>query len=53
MFELKKWLVSYIAINGSRTHLGVFEDEREAEEAYNKETIEHFGVYAKTNEFTD
>ena len=47
---LQKWVV-HIKVNGEVQHLGYFEDEREAAEAYNAAALEHFGEYAKLNEF--
>ena len=50
--QAKKWQ-SYINISGARTHLGLFEIEREAAEAYNTTAAEHFGEFAKLNNLTD
>ncbi len=47
---VQKW-VAHIKFNGKVQHLGYFEDEREAAEAYNAAALEHFGEYAKLNEF--
>ena len=49
---LNKWQAQ-MHMNGKQTYLGVFVDEREAAEAYNKGALEHFGEYAKLNEFDD
>jgi hypothetical protein len=49
---LQKWLV-HIRTNGKVQHLGLFGNEREAAEVYNAAAIEHFGDFAKLNEFTD
>ena len=48
----KKWLV-HIKANGQVQHLGYFTNEREAAEAYNTAALEHFGIFAKLNIFTD
>ena len=42
--------VAYFTINRHRQHLGYFECEREAAEAYNKAATEHYGIYKKLNE---
>ena len=36
---------------GKHIHLGTFEIEREAGEAYNAAAIEHYGEFAKLNIF--
>ncbi len=38
---------------GNKTHMGLFESEREAAGAYNAATTEHYGEYAKLNEFIE
>ena len=43
--------VAYISLNGKRSHLGYFSNEREAAEAYNQAAVTHFGVFAKLHEF--
>ncbi len=48
----KKWLV-HIRTNGKAKHLGLFEDEREAADAYNTAARKHFGISTKLNIFTD
>ena len=47
---MQKWLV-HIKVNGKVQHLGYFEYEKEAAEAYNAAATESFGEYAKLNEF--
>ena len=49
---LNKWLV-HVSIGKKCTHVGYFETEREAAEAYNAAATEHYGIYKKLNEFTD
>ena len=47
-----KWRTQ-MTFNGKVRHLGLFETEREAAEAYNKAATEHYVKYAKLNEFKD
>ena len=47
-----KW-TAQIGVNRSQKRLGAFTNEREAAEAYNATAIEHFGVFARLNEFSD
>ncbi len=47
-----KW-AAQIQINGKKTHLGCFDDEKDAARAYNEAAIRHFGEYALVNEFTE
>ena len=47
-----KWRTQ-MTFNGKVRHLGYFETEREAAEAYNTAATEHFKEYAKLNEFID
>ena len=47
-----KWKAS-LRNAGKENYLGYFTDEREAAEAYNKAALEHFGVFARVNEFSD
>ena len=47
-----KW-TAQIGVNRSQKRLGAFTNEREAAEAYNAAAIEHFGVFARLNEFSD
>ena len=47
---LQKW-GARIRINAKQKHLGYFTNEREAAEAYNTAAIEHYGDYAKLNDF--
>ena len=44
---------AYFSINGIRKHLGCFTNEREAAESYNTAAREHFGDFARLNEFSD
>ena len=46
--QANKWWAR-IMISGKPLSLGLFEDEREAAEAYNTAAIEHFGNFAKIN----
>ncbi|MBJ7429619.1 MAG: hypothetical protein JHD28_11805 [Bacteroidia bacterium] len=46
---MKKWWAR-ISINGKETTLGLFENEREAAEAYNAAAVEFYKEYAKLNE---
>lgn len=46
--DRKKWRV-YIGFEGNRRYLGMFMDEIEAAEAYNKAALEHFGEFACLN----
>ena len=52
-YKPKGKYVAYFTINRHRQHLGYFECEREAAEAYNAAATEHFGAFAKLNEFQD
>ena len=45
-----KW-VARLKLHGKDKHLGCFDCEKEAAEAYNKAATEHYGEYAKLNEF--
>ena len=47
-----KW-AAYIRINRILKHLGLFDNERDAAEAYNAAAIEHFGIYKKLNVIED
>ena len=47
--ERKKW-TTQIAINGKRKHIGHFENEEDAAEAYNQAAKKYFGEYAKLNQ---
>ncbi len=47
-----KWQAS-VKINGEQTHLGLYTNEREAAEAYNKAALEHYKEFARLNEFED
>ncbi len=49
---LQKW-TARIKLDAKQTHLGYFETEGEAAEAYNAAALEHFKEYAKLNEFSD
>ena len=40
---------SYILVRRKRIHLGYFEDETEAAQAYNAAAVQHFGEYARVN----
>ena len=44
--------VAYFSINGKQKYLGVFTNEREAAEAYDTAAAEHYGDFARLNEFT-
>lgn len=44
-----KWQ-AYITNGGKQTHLGLFESERSAAFAYNREAIKRFGSFARINE---
>ena len=50
--QSKKWVV-HISVNGKAQHVGLFVNEREAAEAYNAAALEHYGEFAKLNEFED
>ena len=50
--RLSKW-TAQMHMNGKQTYLGVFTSEREAAEAYNAAALEHYGAFAKLNEFSD
>ena len=50
--QAKKWKAQ-IGFNRQRIYLGIFPSEREAAEAYNTAATEHFGIFAKLNEFND
>ena len=43
-----KWS-AYISKDGKKTHIGLYENELEAAEAYNKKAIELYGDFAKLN----
>ena len=45
---LQKW-TARIKFGEKQTHLGYFETEREAAEAYNTAALEHYGDFAKLN----
>lgn len=45
----KKWW-AYIHLNGNRKHLGFFDNEDDAGEAYNQGALELFGVFAQLND---
>ncbi len=47
-----KWQ-AYIKFGEKLTHLGVFENEKEAAKKYNEAAILHFGEYALINEFEE
>ena len=48
----RKWRTQ-LTFDGKVRHIGYFETEREAAEAYNAAATEHYGVYAKLNEIED
>ena len=48
----RKW-EAYVSINKHKTNLGFFGTERAAAEAYNAAATEHYGEFAKLNEFSD
>jgi hypothetical protein len=47
----RKW-AARITINGKKIWLGIFETEIEAAQAYDLAAIEHFGTFAKINEYS-
>ena len=47
-----KWQ-THVSIHGKFTHMGLFEHEKEAAIAYNAAATEHYGEFAKLNEFSD
>lgn len=47
-----KWMTQ-IKINKKQIHLGYFSDEVEAAKAYNVAALEHFGEYARLNQFKE
>ena len=38
---------------GKSQYLGLLDNEKEAAQAYNEAAIEHYGEFARLNEFTD
>ena len=50
--QAKKWKAAF-GMNGKRIYLGLFGSEREAAEAYNAAAGEHYGEFARLNEFED
>jgi len=46
--KMKKWRAS-IRVNGKANHLGFFDIETDAAEAYRASSTKHFGEFAKTN----
>ena len=47
-----KWNAQ-IEIEGKRTNLGFYTDEKEAAQVFNKAAIEHYGEFARLNEFSE
>ena len=45
--------MAQISIEGKRTNLGTYTDEKEAAQVFNKAAIEHYGEYARLNEFSE
>ena len=50
--QSNKW-TAQIEIEGKRTNLGFYTDEKEAAQAFNKSAIEHYGEFARLNDFSD
>jgi len=50
--QSNKW-TAQIEIEGKRTNLGFYTDEKKAAQAFNKAAIEHYGEYARLNEFSE
>jgi len=50
--KMNKWRAK-IRINGKQKHLGYFDDEKEASEAYNKKSKEVFGEFHREIDYTE
>jgi hypothetical protein len=47
--KIRNCWVAYICIDGTHTHLGVFQNETEAAKKYNEVALKIYGVFAKLN----
>ena len=52
-YKARQNWVSKINFDAKQKHLGYFETEREAAEAYNTAAVEHFGEFARLNTFAE
>ncbi len=50
-YPLARPFMAQIRVNGKRIYLGHYASEREAAEAYNRAAKEHFGEFARLNDF--